>query len=379
VGVTRRTPISWVFLIVAVVTVSGDRPKDNSRFLLPAEVAWTTSLPAVSSAPGALDEAHVYVPLQGGRILALDRETGSTRWTHTTTGPSTPLAVGGKLFVPTEMGLESLDVETGQVCWKVDIAGGPFFPLVALNDDVVAGMSASGVVAAFDTSGGVPLWQRDLGPSSTHLLAAAANSVFLTVDDGRLIALAAADGQMLWEQHVPGVPSRPVAAFGHVFVGSTDNSFFAFDDDSGSLAWRWRTGGDVVGAVVSPQHVYLAALDNRLRALDRESGNQRWQLLLPTRPAYPPQVVGNVVVVTGVAPEVRAFDTVTGMPIGSYVAPSELRGPVLVDPQPLPYEVALAVITRDGQAIGLRPTRLGLLEPPIVPLETLPGRISPFP
>lgn len=371
---TRRTPISCVFLLVAAVPVSGEQPNDNTRFLLPAEVAWTVALPVPAAAPGALDEAHVYVPLEDGRVLALDRETGATRWTRATDAAATPLALAGTLFVPTAAGLEALDTDTGRLQWAARVAGGPVAPLVAL-DGVVAGMSPSGVVAAVDGTRGDVLWRREFGPSSTHVLAAADGRLYLTLDDGRLVALAAGDGRVLWEQHLPGVPGAPGAASGRVLVGSTDNALFAFDGRGGSLAWRWRTGGDVVGVAIGPDRAYFAALDNRLRAVDRSSGNQRWQILLTTRPAQPPQLMGGVLVVTGVAPEVRAFDAATGALIGTYAAPAELRGPVLVDPLPRPYEVALAVITRDGRAIGLRPTRLQLTEPTLTSLDTLPGRI----
>ena len=373
----RRTPISCVFLLVEAVLVSGEQPNDNTRFLLPGEVAWTVALPVSAAAPGALDEAHLYVPLEDGRVLALDRETGATRWTRVTDTPATPLSVGGTLFVPTAAGLEALDAATGRPRWTARVPGGPVAPLVAL-DGAVAGMSALGVVAAVGGARGEILWRRDLGPSSIHVLAAADGRLYATLDDGRLVALAADDGRVLWERRLPGVLGAPGAAAGYVLVGSSDNALFAFDG-RGSLVWRWRTGGDVIGAAIGPDRAYFTALDNRLRAVDRGSGNQRWQIPLPTRPARPPELVGGVVVVTGVATDVRAFDAVTGALVGAYVAPADLRGPALVDPRPKPYEVALAVVTRDGRAIGLRPSGLQLPEPTLTPLEALPGRTVPFP
>jgi hypothetical protein len=36
--------------------------------------------------------------------------------------------------------------------------------------------------------------------------------------------------------------------------------------------------------------------------------------------------------------------------------------------------VAIIAITRDGRAIGLRPTRMMFREQPLAPLQTLPGR-----
>jgi len=294
-------------------------------------------------------------------------------WTRAVDVVGTPVVADGRLLVSTPVGIEALDPSSGNLLWTAPVVNGPLTSLVVLGERA-AGILPSGVVVTFSLATGDVLWRRQVGPSSRHTLAGEAERYFVATEDGRLVALAAVDGSVLWEQLLPATPTTPMAAEGRVFIGSSDNAFYAFDGRTGSLQWRWRTGGDVVGADVGHGRVYFAALDNRLRAVDRDSGNQRWQVPLQTRPAQPPAVVGSVVVMTGVAPEVSAFDAATGAPIGSYLAPAELRGPALLDPEPEPYAISLAIITRDGQVIGLRSTGLQLAEPPLAELQALPGR-----
>ena len=370
-------------LLLSAVSSSGAQPNgsdlaDNSRYLFPATAAWTVVLPAAAAAPGALDDRHLYVPLVDGRLVALARESGATVWTRAIGVAGSPHPAGARLLVPTQNGIARLDPRTGAPVWTTPVAGAPFTTLVAL-ETVVAGLTAGGLAAALDLDTGALLWTRELGPVAAPALAGAGDRLHAGLEDGRVVTFASADGRVLWERTLDG-PLTALAGDGtRLAVGSAANALVGLDAASGGVAWHWRIGGDVVGSTVGAGHVYVTALDNRLRALARGSGNQRWQRLLSTRPAHPPLVVGEAVLVSGVGPEIAAFDTVTGEPLGTYTVPAELRGPVLADPAPEPYDVVLAMVTRTNVAIGLRPTRLQLTEPPLAPLAELPGRALTLP
>src|SRR5207248_11656795 len=116
-------------------------------------------------------------------------------------------------------------------------------------------------------------------------------------------------------------------------------------------------------------------LDNVLRAVNRGNGNQRWIKETPTRPVLPPQTFGfgdgklyeEIVIMTGVTSEIDAFAAKNGAMLGMYMPPSDLQGPPLIDPLLQPYHVAMVVITRDGRAIGLKPSAMLLPEPTNAP------------
>ena len=159
-----------------------------------------------------------------------------------------------------------------------------------------------------------------------------------------------------------------------VFVGTDANEFYALDADSGRTEWKWRVGGDVIGAAVDAEdHVFIASLDNLLRSVNRGNGNQRWRRPIPARPAVPPRAIKDVVLLTGVAPQLTLYAAKDGREISTFASPAELEGAPLVDGAMTPFKVAIVVITREGQAIGLFPVAALFREPPTAPLQELPG------
>ena len=122
------------------------------------------------------------------------------------------------------------------------------------------------------------------------------------------MALRVATGDPVWERRLGGAPTGLLATDDRLYAGSTDNFFYALDSRDGRVAWRWRTGADLVGIpVVDERHVYFVSLDNALRALSRKSGVQRWLRLLPLRPTRGPLEVGGTLIVSGIAPMLRAL------------------------------------------------------------------------
>jgi outer membrane protein assembly factor BamB len=235
-----------------------------------------------------------------------------------------------------------------------------------------------GDVVAVDTHVRAVAWRQPLGVASTHPAAVLdSGGAVLTLPEGKVVALDSKTGKPIWERTLPGTLSAPAAGRNRVFVGSTNNFFYALDADSGREAWRWRTGGDVVGAAAAGDRVYFVSLDNILRAVNRDNGNQQWKAEVPTRPAAPPIPVGDVVVLTGVAPRLDGFVGKTGQVLGNYTAPAELQGAPAIDSNLRPFTVAFVALTRDGRITALRPTRMMLPDPPLVPLTTLPGREVP--
>jgi len=181
--------------------------------------------------------------------------------------------------------------------------------------------------------------------------------------------------------HRAGLNLRPLGR-DRLFVGTNDNFLYAFDSQSGRLAWKWKAGGDVIGISADRKSAaFYASLDNVLRSVNRGNGNQRWIKEIPTRPAAPPQnfsggiAYKEIVVLTGATSEIDAFAADPGAAAGTYMPPADIIASPLIDPALKPYEVAMVVITRDGRALGLRPSAMALPEPMNVPFATeLPGR-----
>jgi hypothetical protein len=84
-------------------------------------------------------------------------------------------------------------------------------------------------------------------------------------------------------------------------------------------------------------------------------------------------VFEGVIAVPG-ASSVATFNSKTGVAIGTFDAPDLLQGPPLVDATPAPFAVSILAITREGQAIGLKPVEMLFKEKALEPLASLPGR-----
>ena len=340
--------------------------------VLPAEQAWMVPLPSPSAA-GAMDETRVYIPLQGEHFIAINRETGATAWTADIESAWPPLVRDGVVYVAASDELHALDAATGDRTWRAPLGRGPMAPM-SLVQDVLVVLVAPDEIWAFRPSDGQRLWGRSLGGSvGPASMAVDATGIYIAIG-ARLVRVMLADGTVRWDHTLPGRLSNPALARDRVFVGSTANDFYAFESDTGTLAWKWRFGGDVLGAAATNDLVFVASLDNLVRALKRGNGNQVWKRALTTRPAEPPVVFDGVVAMAGLA-SLATFNAKTGAPIGTFDALSDLQGAPLIDPAPKPFAVSLVVLTRDGRAIGLRPTGMMFRERPLEPLTALPGRV----
>ena len=337
-----------------------------------------------------MDAERVYVPIQPEKLVALNRRTGAKVWTRDIESMWPPVVVGDVLYVAASDEIHAIDTATGDQKWRVPYERPMAAPLAlagirdpgsGIRKDILIGTFEKGLAIAFTTDDGRMLWMRELGAASHFRPAIDGVRAVFAVDDSRAVALRLADGRVEWEQKLDGMLNQPSFARDRIFIGSNTNFLFALDNENGRIAWKWKTGGDVIGtAVDSKGGAYYASLDNVVRAVNRSNGNQRWIKEIPTRPLLPPQTFGDgmkyeeIVVLTGVTSEIDAFAAKNGAAAGMYMPPSDLQGGPLIDPDLRPYQVAMVVITRDGRAIGLKPSAMLLQEPMNGPFAELPGR-----
>jgi outer membrane protein assembly factor BamB len=346
--------------------------------VLPAEQAWVSTLPSAPSASAVMDEARVYIPLQGEHLIAIDRRTGDKIWMVDIESNWPPLVSNGIVYVAASDELHAIDAATGGRKWRVPLGRGPMSALEATKDTIVALVSPD-EVWALRSSDGERIWQKSLGGQAAPAsMSIDAGRVFVAIGD-RLVRLELSDGTVRWERTLPGMLRSPVAANRRVFVGSTANAIYGIDQDKGSVAWRFRVGADVIGAAVDRDLVYVASLDNVLRALEQGNGNLKWKKPLPTRPVAPPEAVGGIVAVSGLSYPLSTFNAKTGAPLANYDASLDLGRakylpPTLLTPELRPFSVALVVISSDGRATGQRPIAMMFRDPPLEPLVALPGK-----
>jgi outer membrane protein assembly factor BamB len=225
---------------------------------------------------------------------------------------------------------------------------------------------------------------------------AVGDRLYVPLDDGRLLALALLTGNPLWERTLGGTPGRILALEDRLYVGSRDKFLYCLSPADGSTRWRWRAGAEMIGqAVVDSAWVFFTARDNTVRALDRRTGNQRWKRALTLRPSAAPVPFAGVIVVSGLAAELRGFRASDGTPAGVFAAPADVAAAPHAADVPRLGGPVLILLIGDGRLVAVRPAidpvlrpppeailgepapNDGPLEPPPVPLDWMPG--APLP
>jgi outer membrane protein assembly factor BamB len=274
--------------------------KDALLYALSADkgrVEWKKQIGALGAASPAYSHGVLFaVTLQrgagvaAGEALALRAKDGKLLWRFPLPGRSetSPMVVGKRVFVGSESGdIYALDRKTGHQLWHVSTAGAVKGGL-AYDEGVLYDGNYAGQVFAIDASNGSFVWQ-----SSTQGLSLGRGGP---------------------------VYSTPAVAFGRVFVGSIDNRVYSFDQDSGGLLWSHSTGDWVYAAPAvadtprTDPTVYVGSKDQNFYALDAKTGEVRWQKNLGTVILGAASVLGEVVYVAGLGPNVGTFgfDAKTG-------------------------------------------------------------------
>ncbi|MGE5244648.1 MAG: PQQ-binding-like beta-propeller repeat protein [Betaproteobacteria bacterium] len=370
---TRQTTIccsAVALATVAALSLAADRPEGLPLF--PLETVWTLPLNNPATAPAAYDGNRAYYPIADDRTVAYDLELGTRLWIAPVGTRMEPAAGGGLVFLARPGSMAALSGETGSILWELPLPGALSVPPVWDTGWLVLA-TASGRILALRASDGQAIWQRDLGSPAHAPPALSGHRVFVPTEDGRLVALSIDDGHPLWDRRLGGAASDILALDDRLYVGSKDNFFYCLETKDGAEDWRWRTGADVIGLpVVDERAVYFVSLDNVLRALSRKSGVQYWKATLPLRPTSGPIRAGDALLVTGLAESLLGYKMKDGKSAGNVALAGELAGHPYVLDRPGAAGPLILLPTRDI-ASGETVTALThSLEPPIMPLATLP-------
>jgi outer membrane protein assembly factor BamB len=360
--------------------------------LFPVAPHWTVEIgsPPVNAAFPVSDDARVYVALRNGTIVARAIRDGAEVW-HRSVTTERPIAIDGELlFVAEADRILALRAATGETAWER--------PFPALTAPIVAKsgwlmLAAGQKLTAVRAKDGSPLWELTLG-SMTAPPSIDGDRVYVSVADGRVLALGIENGSTLWQQMLEGPPAAPLGAGDRVYVGAGDRRFYCLKARDGEVDWSWRIGALVIGRpAVSESNVYFVALDNVVRALDRQSGVQQWQHALRRRASSGPVLVRGIVLVpSSSSAEIYSWTEDEGKPAGTIQTPAEPAVPPDVEagtnaePRMLVvtgnltgiWQLTLigAAVERPMEPLAALPGTLTyvLLGPPMLPLTELPGR-----
>jgi len=236
------------------------------------------------------------------------------------------------------------------VLWEKSVGDGSesYFsrlkPLVAYNK--VYSVSRAGDVIAFEEKTGKRLWKTDLSDVEGER----------SFWDSRLSALLA---------------GGPTAGFNKIFIGSENGKIYALDAQTGELVWQASIKGEIINApAVDSGVVVVNSASGIMKAFNAENGVELWKVeqdvpSLTLRGISPPIIVsGGVLVGTGkggvnvylLEKGQQGWSTEIGEPTGS----TELERVIDVDSAPVVFGDKIYAISSRGNlaAIELKSGRI---------------------
>ncbi|MGP9686040.1 outer membrane protein assembly factor BamB [Halomonas sp. AOP25-F1-15] len=242
----------------------------------------------VLAAPQA-NQQLLIVQSVDGQITALDRATGEERWAYTSSQPSltlrgtgTPMVIDPVSFIGLANGrLATLDNRNGQPLWDmqvatprgrseverlVDLSGQP----IITPDGRLFVTSYNGRVVALEATQGDLLWEANLSSRHTPLLVG--NLLYIVTDDSNVVALDADNGQEVWrnEDLEDRWLTAPAFAGGRIVVGDFEGYLHLIDAREGDIVGRTRVhkSGISVRPVTEGSTIHVQANNGRLETLE---------------------------------------------------------------------------------------------------------------
>lgn len=173
----------------------------------------------------------------------------------------------------------------------------------------------------------VPAWELEV--SGEVFIAEAGGFLYLTSNLGKVIAVDASTGNILWSLDLGvWVSAAPTVQAGVVYVGATNHVLYALDAGSGALLWYYTSQGEILAQPVVDDGMVFFTADNdsvydlihRLYALDARSGALLWIYDTESWTPAPPAVGDGSVYSGGYRREVYALDKYSGRELWSFKA-----------------------------------------------------------
>jgi outer membrane protein assembly factor BamB len=247
---------------------------------------WSVPLKGEVITAPLVAESAVVVRTVDGRIVALDRDGGTVKWTFQRQMPtlvlrqSAPLVPSGDTVFVGMPGARvmALDLRLGAPRWEtviatprgatelerlVDIAGAP-----ALASGQLCAVAYQGKLACLRTDDGRITWSRDISSSSGL---AVAGDTLVTVDGSDVIQALRPTGDAIWKQDgfVRRGLTAPVLLDGQVLFGDRFGNFNILSLVDGKPLARiaLKDGPPASTPTVMGDHVYIQTLGGTVAAL----------------------------------------------------------------------------------------------------------------
>ena len=313
----RTCRLGAALLLAGCASLGGDREETIPSLsplepLVSVRTLWSTSAGSGGGSDWlvltpAIEGGRVYSADARGRISAYDAESGRSVW-RTDTRADVTGAVGageGLVAAGTNEGeVIALTAESGEIAWRAEVSSEVLSSPRIVGERVIV-RTLDGKLFGLDAGSGGRRWIHDGGAPSlsvrgTGPATVVAGMVVAGFDNGRLAAIRAGTGEVMWGARVSSARGRselerladidtaPVIREGVVYAASHDQEIAAFEAATGREVWR-RDIASHSGLAVDQDLLYVADADGSIQALDRLSGGTVWgeDSLVGREPVWP--------------------------------------------------------------------------------------------
>jgi outer membrane protein assembly factor BamB len=157
------------------------------------------------------------------------------------------------------------------------------FPPILVGDRLFL-TTNDGRVVALNRKTGKQLWKRDMGYLAAASPAYGDKRIYVTILErtnggaGRAAAIRAKDGKLVWSRPLASrSESSPLYDDGRVYFGAEDGSVYALRAGSGTVSWKFRAAGAVKGGLaLADGKLYFGAYGGSVYALWQRNGSVAW-------------------------------------------------------------------------------------------------------
>jgi outer membrane protein assembly factor BamB len=259
---------------------------------MPPRVLWqqahARSMPATGADAVVLHAGTLYfiVEEDGGRIAAVDADTGRRKWTSSIDSSGYMSADHSAVYTvarpePNRVELIALSADSGRPLWRYAVSA----ERSALSRPVSAGdrvyWAHDGVLHAVESTWGKPVWQLPVDPGQPVVVAREGKGHLIVASPVLLARLQAEDGQRVYERRLgreSAWAARPIICSDHDRLFLARNAgpsaeILCCRISDGEPLWTRRVSRPVAMTAADGM---LHVRGRRVRTLDAATGEQLW-------------------------------------------------------------------------------------------------------
>jgi len=281
------TPLSGALAVSNDLVLAGTR--EGKLLALDAahgSLRWQAALSSEVLAPPTVAAGVVMVHSNDGRFYALNAVDGHDLWTYDSSvpalslrGSSRPLIADGRVIGGLDNGkVVALTPSDGQVQWETTVAvpegRSELDRLVDIDADplyvegVVFAAAYHGRVVALSALSGRILWARDI--SAYTGMAVSGDLLIVSASDGTVWGLDRGTGSVLWRQDelVDRTITAPVIQSGQIAIGDAEGFIHWLTPDDGSFVARSHVDDVGITSLITADDIlYAVSATGEIQAL----------------------------------------------------------------------------------------------------------------